>query len=428
MLLSVSKEKSNFNTVSNSLECCKCNDCRLFKHEVRTSFQHIMNVLNRIMQKVDSDQHARSTIAISPVSDLAYSVNQALDAISSINTHENENNHSTLNESNSHFMNILSNNEKNSTFNTVTKQTSPSGPNSVENSFLNESLSDESIKKKLKSENFQPINIDEEKSGNNENNNDRFKSLLSNSNTEKISNNLNEFSTKKINEVDNQINLEINENVNIAMPIQLFDNIFQTNSNLSQINMLHFTPDVLPTVNNYRFQTTQNDITSQQIIATLDAIKNSQSSYSQMMNKNLCHLQTQQLIKNEEEMSENNSTESVQESTNNSELSPGITKCSNCNTTTTTAWRRSDKGTLVCNACGLYFRLHRQNRPVHMRKDFIQQRFRKKKDEDMEQSDGNVINQNGSSPSELLSITNLLEINQSLLQLKQQQAVTEKMS
>uniref|UniRef100_A0A8R1DT53 GATA-type domain-containing protein n=1 Tax=Caenorhabditis japonica TaxID=281687 RepID=A0A8R1DT53_CAEJA len=55
-----------------------------------------------------------------------------------------------------------------------------------------------------------------------------------------------------------------------------------------------------------------------------------------------------------------------------------ISRCSNCSTTKTTAWRRDLTGKLVCNACGLYYRLHRTHRPVHMRKDFIQQRFRRK--------------------------------------------------
>uniref|UniRef100_F1L5T3 Box A-binding factor n=1 Tax=Ascaris suum TaxID=6253 RepID=F1L5T3_ASCSU len=60
-----------------------------------------------------------------------------------------------------------------------------------------------------------------------------------------------------------------------------------------------------------------------------------------------------------------------------------MSRCSNCMTTKTTAWRRDQLGKLVCNACGLYYRLHRTNRPVHMRKDIIQQRFRRRiKDED----------------------------------------------
>ncbi|XP_044299671.1 erythroid transcription factor [Varanus komodoensis] len=53
------------------------------------------------------------------------------------------------------------------------------------------------------------------------------------------------------------------------------------------------------------------------------------------------------------------------------------TQCSNCQTTTTTLWRRNANGEPVCNACGLYFKLHNVNRPLAMRKDGIQTRNRK---------------------------------------------------
>ncbi|KAE9421009.1 hypothetical protein Angca_002194, partial [Angiostrongylus cantonensis] len=64
------------------------------------------------------------------------------------------------------------------------------------------------------------------------------------------------------------------------------------------------------------------------------------------------------------------------------ESNASVSRCSNCMTTKTTAWRRDMAGKLVCNACGLYYRLHRTHRPVHMRKDFIQQRFRRKTKEE----------------------------------------------
>ncbi|KAK3912392.1 GATA-binding factor A [Frankliniella fusca] len=53
--------------------------------------------------------------------------------------------------------------------------------------------------------------------------------------------------------------------------------------------------------------------------------------------------------------------------------------CANCSTTTTTLWRRNNNGDPVCNACGLYYKLHNVNRPLTMKKDSIQQRKRKPK-------------------------------------------------
>ncbi|CAH8567125.1 unnamed protein product [Dicrocoelium dendriticum] len=53
------------------------------------------------------------------------------------------------------------------------------------------------------------------------------------------------------------------------------------------------------------------------------------------------------------------------------------TVCSNCRTVTTTLWRRNTNGEPVCNACGLYFKLHNIQRPISMKKDGIQTRNRK---------------------------------------------------
>ena len=57
-------------------------------------------------------------------------------------------------------------------------------------------------------------------------------------------------------------------------------------------------------------------------------------------------------------------------------LSPSTT-CANCNTSKTSLWRRNNQGQAVCNACGLYIKLHGKERPLQMRKDVIQSRKRK---------------------------------------------------
>lgn len=39
-------------------------------------------------------------------------------------------------------------------------------------------------------------------------------------------------------------------------------------------------------------------------------------------------------------------------------------RCHNCNSVDTPMWRRSKNGEQLCNACGLYFRNHRSNKPI----------------------------------------------------------------
>ncbi|XP_067928700.1 transcription factor GATA-4-like isoform X2 [Watersipora subatra] len=58
--------------------------------------------------------------------------------------------------------------------------------------------------------------------------------------------------------------------------------------------------------------------------------------------------------------------------------------CANCHTTSTTLWRRDNEGQPVCNACGLYYKLHNVNRPLTMKKDGIQTRKRKPKSSNKE--------------------------------------------
>eukprot|EP00800_Vazella_pourtalesii_P019827 TRINITY_DN6892_c0_g1_i1.p1 TRINITY_DN6892_c0_g1~~TRINITY_DN6892_c0_g1_i1.p1 ORF type:complete len:218 (-),score=34.01 TRINITY_DN6892_c0_g1_i1:27-680(-) len=50
--------------------------------------------------------------------------------------------------------------------------------------------------------------------------------------------------------------------------------------------------------------------------------------------------------------------------------------CSNCGTTVTSLWRRKE-GQVVCNACGLYYKLHSVDRPLSMKKPCIRTRNRR---------------------------------------------------
>lgn len=50
--------------------------------------------------------------------------------------------------------------------------------------------------------------------------------------------------------------------------------------------------------------------------------------------------------------------------------------CANCRTTTTPLWRRDESGNTICNACGLYYKLHGMHRPVSMKRSVIKRRKR----------------------------------------------------
>jgi hypothetical protein len=50
--------------------------------------------------------------------------------------------------------------------------------------------------------------------------------------------------------------------------------------------------------------------------------------------------------------------------------------CVNCSTTTTPLWRRDENGSPVCNACGLYYKLHGHHRPISMKRSVIRRRKR----------------------------------------------------
>lgn len=52
--------------------------------------------------------------------------------------------------------------------------------------------------------------------------------------------------------------------------------------------------------------------------------------------------------------------------------------CQNCQTSTTPLWRRDEIGSVLCNACGLFLKLHGRPRPISLKTDVIKSRNRVK--------------------------------------------------
>lgn len=54
----------------------------------------------------------------------------------------------------------------------------------------------------------------------------------------------------------------------------------------------------------------------------------------------------------------------------------GSTRCTNCRTGNTPLWRRNPQGQPLCNACGLFLKLHGTVRPLSLKTDIIKKRNR----------------------------------------------------
>ncbi|CAR28418.1 hypothetical protein ZYGR_0S00480 [Zygosaccharomyces rouxii] len=72
----------------------------------------------------------------------------------------------------------------------------------------------------------------------------------------------------------------------------------------------------------------------------------------------------------------NNSTTSLMSMDEKMDSPPKDTKCTHCHTRTTPLWRRDPMGNPLCNACGLFLKLHGVVRPLSLKTDVIKKRQR----------------------------------------------------
>ncbi|GAV54631.1 hypothetical protein ZYGR_0AN00990 [Zygosaccharomyces rouxii] len=72
-------------------------------------------------------------------------------------------------------------------------------------------------------------------------------------------------------------------------------------------------------------------------------------------------------------------------------------QCYNCKTNKTPLWRRDAQGNTMCNACGLFQKLHGTMRPLSLKSDVIKKRNTKKRTEKEKQTQENGIQSNNNN-------------------------------
>ncbi|OBZ90840.1 Nitrogen regulatory protein areA [Choanephora cucurbitarum] len=77
-------------------------------------------------------------------------------------------------------------------------------------------------------------------------------------------------------------------------------------------------------------------------------------------------------------------TDTAHHSPTKAHASSGSIQCTNCLTENTPLWRRNPQGQPLCNACGLFLKLHGTVRPLSLKTDIIKKRNRSGPHKDME--------------------------------------------
>ncbi len=72
------------------------------------------------------------------------------------------------------------------------------------------------------------------------------------------------------------------------------------------------------------------------------------------------------------------SSSAKKEQPSTSSINSKPTECTNCHTKTTPLWRRDPQGSPLCNACGLFQKLHGVSRPLSLKTDIIKKRNTRK--------------------------------------------------
>ncbi|AOA61214.1 GATA zinc finger protein [Komagataella phaffii CBS 7435] len=90
-------------------------------------------------------------------------------------------------------------------------------------------------------------------------------------------------------------------------------------------------------------------------------------------------------------------TTNTNDGTSTSKTNISSPVCRNCKTQTTPLWRRDETGQVLCNACGLFLKLHGRPRPISLKTDVIKSRNRVKHNHSGSNNNNNSSSNNNSN-------------------------------
>lgn len=96
--------------------------------------------------------------------------------------------------------------------------------------------------------------------------------------------------------------------------------------------------------------------------------------------------------------SDNNNNNNGNNNGNSTSFNDKPTECHNCHTLKTPLWRKDPQGNTLCNACGLFLKLHGTTRPLSLKTDVIKKRSSKRG------STGGMVRTNSVTENYLTSI------------------------
>lgn len=220
----------------------------------------------------------------------------------------------------------------------------------------------------------------------------------------------NDFNQSSFNQFDHNNNREpsINHNLNLNFDLDGDLNMFDTIHNIHRNDSPNVNVDIMARPSSSNDKPRQQNTTKVAKKPSSGSIRRKSMTFrkkksdSISMNSNATILNSPSALSTPGNATTPSSTNSPNKATPSvitvADSTDAEISCTNCHTKTTPLWRRNPEGQPLCNACGLFLKLHGVVRPLSLKTDVIKKRQRgggstkKKKGQSNNKLDGDDLN------------------------------------